>query len=144
MDTKINTVGIRSLTKILSKNSEMQMPEKTSYKVLAVIAGLGIMIPCTLIVGFISYVMTEALLEAGSPGGGMLFEMQILSAFSMIFGMGINPDIQFISDKYLCYYEAQKYGIQIVAEQCYKDSLSFPVLKKMVCHHHRRCQPLSA
>ena len=43
--------------------------------------------------------------------------------FSMIFGMGINPDIQFISDKYLCYHEAQKYGIQIVAEQCYKDSL---------------------
>lgn len=97
MDTKINTVGIRSLTKILSKNSEMQMPEKTGYKVLALIAGLGIMIPCTLIVGFISYVMTEALLEAGSPGGGMLFEMQILSAFSMIFGILIIFSVMFFS-----------------------------------------------
>ena len=81
----MNTVGVRSLVKILSKNSEMKMPDSTLYKVLALIAALGIMIPCTLIVGFISYVMTEALYEAGSPGGGMLFEMQILSAFSMIF-----------------------------------------------------------
>lgn len=89
--------GIRSLVKILSKNSEMQLPQKTLYKVLAAIAALGIMIPCTVIVGFISYVMTEALLEAGSPGGGMLFEMQILSAFSMIFGILIIFSVLFFS-----------------------------------------------
>ena len=89
--------GIRSLVKILSKNSEMQLPQKTLYKVLALIAALGIMIPCTVIVGFISYVMTEALLEAGSPGGGMLFEMQILSAFSMIFGILIIFSVLFFS-----------------------------------------------
>ncbi len=93
----MNTIGIRSLTKILSKNTEMQMPDSVGYKVLAVIAGLGIMIPCTLIVGFISYVMTEALIEAGSPGGGMLFEMQILSAFSMIFGILIIFSVMFFS-----------------------------------------------
>ena len=73
------------------------MPENTGYRVLALIAALGIMIPCTVIVGFISYVMTEALLEAGSPGGGMLFEMQILSAFSMVFGIMVIFSIMFFS-----------------------------------------------
>ncbi len=73
------------------------MPEKTLYKVLALIAALGIMIPCCVIVGFISYVMTEALLEAGSPGGGMLFELQILSAFSMVFGILVIFSIMFFS-----------------------------------------------
>ena len=65
--------GIFSLVKIFSKNAEMQLPEKKLYKFLAAFAALGIMIPCTVIVGFISYVMTEALIEAGTPGGGMLF-----------------------------------------------------------------------
>ena len=83
----MNIKKILSLSRVLSKNSEMQMPDRTLYKVLALIAALGIMIPCTVIVGFISYVMTEALLEAGSPGGGILFELQILSAFSMVFGI---------------------------------------------------------
>lgn len=94
---KSSTIGIRSLTRIFSKNSEMQLPEKTGYKVLALIAALGIMIPCTLIVGYISFVMTEALIEADNSGGGMLFEMQILSAFSMIFGMLIIFSVMFFS-----------------------------------------------
>ena len=64
----MNLKGITSLTKILSKNSEMQLPERTLYKVLAFIAVSLIMIPCTVIVGFISYVMTEALLEVDNPG----------------------------------------------------------------------------
>lgn len=89
--------SIMSLTRVLSKNSEMKMPESTGYKILALVAVLCIMIPCTAIVGFISYVMTEALLEAGSPGGGMLFEMQILSAFSMIFGILVIFSIMFFS-----------------------------------------------
>ncbi|MCR5226601.1 MAG: hypothetical protein K6E27_05255 [Eubacterium sp.] len=93
----MNTVGVRSLIKILSKNSEMKLPDRTLYRVLALIAALGIMIPCTLIVGFISFVMTEALYEAGSPGGGMLFEMQILSAFSMIFGILVIFSVMFFS-----------------------------------------------
>ena len=93
----MNLKGITSLTKILSKNSEMQMPERTLYKVLAFIAVSLIMIPCTVIVGFISYVMTEALLEVDNPGGGMLFEMQILSAFSMVFGILVIFSVMFFS-----------------------------------------------
>ncbi|MCR5368913.1 hypothetical protein [Eubacterium sp.] len=92
---KSRSVG--SLIKIFQKNSEMRMPERTAYKVLATIAVLGIMIPCTLVVGFISYVMTGALIEADSPGGGMLFEMQILSAFSMIFGILVIFSVLFFS-----------------------------------------------
>ena len=77
----MNYTGIRSLMDIFRKNSEMQLPETKGYRCLALIAVLGIMIPCVVIVGLISYVMTEALIEVNNPGGGMLFEMQILSAF---------------------------------------------------------------
>ncbi len=93
----MNSLGVRSLIKILQKNSEMKLPERTLYRVLATIAVLGIMIPCTLVVGFISYVMTEALIEVDNPGGGMLFEIQILSAFSMIFGILVIFSVLFFS-----------------------------------------------
>lgn len=93
----MNYKGIKSLTDIFRKNGEMQLPQKTTYRVLATIAVLGIMIPCTLIVGFISFVMTEALLEVDNPGGGMLFEMQILSAFSMVFGIMVIFSVLFFS-----------------------------------------------
>ena len=90
-------IGVGSIVRILSKNSEMQLPKKTGYRVLAAIAVSLIMIPCALVVGYISYVMTEALIEADNPGGGMLFEMQILSAFSMIFGILVIFSVLFFS-----------------------------------------------
>lgn len=93
----MNIKGIWSLVKVFQTNGEMRLPEKKLYKVLALVAVLGIMIPCVLIVGFISYVMTEALVEFGNPGGGMLFEMQILSAFSMIFGILVIFSVLFFS-----------------------------------------------
>ena len=93
----MNIKGIFSLVRVFSKNGEMQMPDKRLYKVFALCAVLGIMIPCVAIVGFISYVMTEALVEFGNPGGGMLFEMQILSAFSMIFGILVIFAVLFFS-----------------------------------------------
>ena len=93
----MNQIGIRSLIRIFQKNSEMQLPERKLYRILAGIAAFGIMIPCTIIVGFISYVMTEALLEAGNPGAGMLLEMQILSAFSMVFGTLVIFSVLFFS-----------------------------------------------
>lgn len=93
----MNSVGIRSLIRVLSKNSEMQLPKKKSYRILAGIAVSLIMIPCSLVVGYISFIMTEALIEADNPGGGMLFEMQILSAFSMIFGILVIFSVLFFS-----------------------------------------------
>ena len=44
----MNSVGVGSLVKILSKNSEMALPKKTSYKVLAAVAVSLIMIPMSL------------------------------------------------------------------------------------------------
>ena len=93
----MNYSGVKSLMDIFRKNSEMQMPKKKSYRVLAGMAALGIMVPCTVIVGFISYIMTEALIEVDNPGGGMLFEMQILSAFSMVFGIMVIFSVLFFS-----------------------------------------------
>ncbi len=93
----MNISGIRSLIQIFQKNTEMQLPQKTGYRVLAAIAVLGIMIPCVVIVGVISYVMTEALIEVDNPGGGMLFEMQLLSAFSMVFGIMVIFAVLFFS-----------------------------------------------
>ena len=93
----MNYTGIKSLMDIFRKNSEMQLPKTTGYRILALIAALGIMIPCVVIVGVISYVMTEALIEVNNPGGGMLFEMQILSAFSMVFGIMVIFSVLFFS-----------------------------------------------
>lgn len=93
----MNYMGVKSLMDILRKNSEMQLPKRKSYRILATIAVLGIMTPCVLIVGIISYVMTEALIEVDNPGGGMLFEMQILSAFSMVFGIMVIFSVLFFS-----------------------------------------------
>lgn len=93
----MNSVGVGSLVRVLSKNSEMQLPKKKSYRVLAGVAVSLIMIPCALVVGYISFIMTEALIEADNPGGGMLFEMQILSAFSMIFGILVIFSVLFFS-----------------------------------------------
>ena len=66
----MNTVGVRSLVKILSKNSEMQLPKSVGYRVLALVAALGIMIPFTLIVGFISgmYVANDSMLKSHDLG----------------------------------------------------------------------------
>ena len=80
---------VTTLLKMYRKNAGAYLPHRTVYKVLLFFAVLGILVPCALAVGFISYVMTEALMEAGHPAGGMLFEMQILSVFSLVFGVWV-------------------------------------------------------
>lgn len=42
--------------------------------------------------------------------------------FNSIFGIGVNPDIQFMSDKASAYYLAMNYGIEIVAKDAYQDA----------------------
>ena len=93
----IPTTSILTLIRLFAKSAEMYLPEKKSYRILAGAAILGIMVPCTVVVGVLSYVMTEAMIEVGNYGGGMLFEMQILSAFSMIFGIMVIYSILFFS-----------------------------------------------
>ena len=90
-----------SLFRVLTKNAENSMPKKgtkgTIYMALGIIALSCIMIPCCIIVGFVSYVMTLALTAAGSATGGLLAEIHIMSAFSMVFGILVIFNILFFS-----------------------------------------------
>ena len=79
--------NILSLVKVLMKNSEMPTPKKGTkgalYRSLGIIAVCCILIPCCLIVGFVSYIMTQALIAANAPASGLLAELHIISAFSI-------------------------------------------------------------
>lgn len=90
-----------SLFRVLIKNSEMKLPKEgkkgTAYLSLGMIALCCIMIPCCLVVGFVSYVMTEALTAAGTPLNGLLAEIHIMSAFSVVFGLLVIFNILFFS-----------------------------------------------
>lgn len=89
------------LYKTLTKNAEMRMPKKgakgTVYLSLGIIAASCIMIPCCIIVGFISYIMTTALIEAGNSTAGILAEIHIMSALSMVFGVLVIFNLLFFS-----------------------------------------------
>ncbi len=93
--------SIFSLYSVLAKNSEMKMPKNeekgTLYLSLGIIALSCIMIPCCLIVGYVSYIITKALIAASAPTGGLLVQIQIMSAFSMIFGILVIFNVLFFS-----------------------------------------------
>ena len=90
-----------ALFRILMKNSEMKLPKEgtrgTAYLSLGMIALCCIMLPCCFVVGFVSYIMTEALTAAGSPLNGLLAEIHIISAFSVVFGLLVIFNILFFS-----------------------------------------------
>ena len=60
--------NFRILLSMISRNNDMEMPEHgdkaKAYKVMGIIAMCCIMIPCCIVVGFIVYIMTAALMEA--------------------------------------------------------------------------------
>ena len=93
--------NILSLYHVLTRNAEMRVPTKGErgrmYISIGIIAVACIMLPCCFIVGFISYMMTEALKIAGNPGAGILAELHIMSAFSVVFGMLVVFAILFFS-----------------------------------------------
>lgn len=93
---------VRALTKTFTANAEMRLPKEGPrgrlYMALAVLAVSCIMIPCCLIVGYISYMMTESFLVMGVPAGnGLLAEIHIMSAFSMVFGILVIFNLFFFS-----------------------------------------------
>lgn len=88
---------VKILFDIFRKGTAAYLPQKKLYRFLAALVLILILIPCIAVVGFFSYVMTEALIEVGNPGGGMLFEMQVLSAFSMVFGTWVIFSVLFFS-----------------------------------------------
>lgn len=93
--------NIRALYSVLTKNTEMKLPKKggkgTMYLALGIIAAFCIMLPCCFIVGFVSYVMTSALIEARAPMAGLATEIHIMSAFSVVFGMLVIFNVLFFS-----------------------------------------------
>ncbi len=93
--------NIISLFSVLTKNTEMKVPKKggkgTIYRSIGILALTCIMVPCCAIVGFISYTMTLALIEAGAPANGIMAEIHIMSAFSLVFGMLVIFNILFFS-----------------------------------------------
>lgn len=91
-----------SLIRILLKNAEMRIPKSGEkgkmYLTIGLLAMLLIMVPSLIIVGFISYVMTLALNEAGmDPSTGIQAEIHVMSAFSIIFGAWVIFSIMFFS-----------------------------------------------
>jgi len=93
--------NVISLMRVFMKNAEMRVPKKggkgSMYLALGIIAVSCIMIPCCLIVGFVSYIMTEALAGVGAPAAGLQAEIHIMSAFSVVFGMLVIFNILFFS-----------------------------------------------
>lgn len=91
----------RTLLAMISKNNEMDMPESgskaKSYRVMGVIAMSGIMIPCCFIVGYIVYIMTAALIEAGGNTEGLNLVIQLMSVFGVIFSIMVIFNLLYFS-----------------------------------------------
>ena len=77
------------------------MPEEgvkmNIYTSLGIIAVVCIMLPCCLIMGYLSYVMTLAMMVEGNRVNGLISEMHILSAFAMVLGMPVVFNVLFFS-----------------------------------------------
>ena len=95
MKNRLSQIG--SLILIFRKNTQTYLPQKPIYKVLLAMVTLGLLIPAVVVVWFFSYVLTQAMMEAGNTGGGILFEILILSVFSMVFGTWVIFALLFFS-----------------------------------------------
>ncbi|MGN0394221.1 MAG: hypothetical protein ACI4EF_02560 [Coprococcus sp.] len=89
------------LTRAISKNNDMDMPESgkkaKSYKIMGALAMCCIMIPCCFIVGFIVYIMTQAIVEAGGNTEGLELIVQLLSVFGVIFSIMVIFNVMYFS-----------------------------------------------
>ena len=89
------------LTRVMAKDTEMTMPDTgekaKAYKTLGSLAMFCIMVPCCLVVGFIVYIMTEALIEAGGMTEGVELIIQLMSVFGMIFSVMVLFNVLFFS-----------------------------------------------
>ena len=91
----------RALYKAFSSNLEMPKPngEKTVkiYNRFGMIAFIGIMVPVSIIVGYVTYALTDLLFMFEDHSYGLLSELDIISAFAMIFGMLLMFSVLFFS-----------------------------------------------
>lgn len=93
--------NFKVLLTMISRNNDMEMPEHgekaKSYKVMGYIAMGCIMIPCCLVVGFIVYIMTAALMEAGGQTEGLNLVIQLMSVFGVIFSIMVIFNLLYFS-----------------------------------------------
>lgn len=91
----------RILLSMISRNNDMEMPEHGEkakrYKVMGVVAMSCIMIPCCIVVGFIVYIMTAALMEAGGSVEGLDLVIQLMSVFGVIFSIMVIFNLLYFS-----------------------------------------------
>lgn len=81
---------IQILKLIRGGNSfEIKKEDRKSFTVIGILIVLLVMIPGCAAAGFITYVMTLAFIEAGGGHEGLLFVIQFLSAFAMVFGFSV-------------------------------------------------------
>lgn len=89
------------LYKAFSSNLEMPKPngekKQKIYSRFGLIAFIGIMIPVSVLVGYITYVLTNLLYMFDGNSFGLLSELDLISAFAMIFGMPLLFSVLFFS-----------------------------------------------
>ncbi len=92
---------VKILYGVFRKNFEMPLPKKgvkrSLYTSLGLIAVFCIMLPCCFITGYLSYVMSLAMMVEGGSTGGIISELHIIAAFSMVLGMPVIFNVLFFS-----------------------------------------------
>ena len=90
-----------SLYKAFSSNLEMPKPNGEKkvklYNRFGIIAFIGIMLPISVAVGYITYVLTDLLFVFDGNSYGLLSELDLISAFALIFGMPLMFSVLFFS-----------------------------------------------
>ena len=91
----------RALYKAFSSNLEMPKPNGEKkvriYNRFGMIAFIGIMVPVSVIVGYVTFALTDLLFMFEDHSYGLLSELDIISAFAMIFGMLLMFSVLFFS-----------------------------------------------
>ena len=90
-----------SLYKAFSSNLEMPKPNGEKkiklYNRFGIIAFIGIMLPISVVVGYITYIITDLLFVFDGNSYGLLSEIDLISAFALIFGMPLMFSVLFFS-----------------------------------------------
>jgi len=90
-----------TLYKAFESNLEMPKPDgdkkKRNYTVFGLIAFFGIMVPVSVLVGYMTYALTDLLLIFNGNTYALLSELHIISAFAMIFGLPLMFSVLFFA-----------------------------------------------
>ncbi len=91
----------RSLYKAFGSNLEMPKPNGEKkvklYNRFGMIAFIGIMVPVSLIIGYVTYILTDLLYRFDGNSYGLLSELDLISAFALIFSMPLMFSVLFFS-----------------------------------------------